>query len=177
MKILNTLDLQHNAIINAKIHILASAPSGAVEGQLYYNSVDKVLYVYNGTTWNTADATAALALKAPINDAVFTGTTTLAGSPVLDLQAATKAYVDTAVTGVFNAGELHKFATSVGDASATTFTVTHSLNTRDVMVSVAETATPWAQVSVDILNTTVDTVTLNFATAPTLDQFRVVVIG
>lgn len=42
----------------------------------------------------TAARVAAVALKAPINNAVFTGTTTLAADPTLALQAATKQYVD-----------------------------------------------------------------------------------
>lgn len=31
---------------------LASAPSGAETGDVYYNSVDNKLYCYNGTSWN-----------------------------------------------------------------------------------------------------------------------------
>jgi hypothetical protein len=43
---------------------------------------------------------AEIALKAPINNPVFTGTVTLPGNPASDLQAATKAYVDAGLQGL-----------------------------------------------------------------------------
>ena len=76
-----------------------------------------------------------------------------------------------------NLGFMTRYATSVGDASATSFTVTHSLNTRDVIVQVREVAAPYAVVIADVAATTADTVTVAFATAPTSNQYRVTVIG
>ena len=70
-----------------------------------------------------------------------------------------------------------RYATSVGDAAATSFTVTHSLNTRDVIVQVREVASPYAVVIADVATTTADTVTVAFATAPSSNQYRVTVIG
>jgi len=48
---LHNLDLNKNELQNAKIHVLASAPSGPAEGQIYYNSTDNRLYFYNGVSW------------------------------------------------------------------------------------------------------------------------------
>ena len=76
-----------------------------------------------------------------------------------------------------NLGFMTRYATSVGDAAATSFTVTHSLNTRDVIVQVREVASPYAVVIADVAATTADTVTVAFATAPTSNQYRVTVIG
>lgn len=52
-KILGNLDLNKNELQNAILQPLASAPSSPKEGQIYYNSTDKNLYRYNGTTWVT----------------------------------------------------------------------------------------------------------------------------
>lgn len=71
---------------------------------------------------------------------------------------------------------VRKYAAAVGDGTSTAITVTHSLNTRDVHVSVYN-ATTYEQVLPDIANTTVNTVTLTFAVAPTASQYRVVVFA
>lgn len=51
MEILVNLNLNKNEIQNAVLQPLAVAPSNPKVGQIYYNSVDKTLYVYDGTAW------------------------------------------------------------------------------------------------------------------------------
>lgn len=51
------IDLQMNELQNALMHPLASAPSNPSEGQIYWNSTDKALYVYDGTSWTTSTHT------------------------------------------------------------------------------------------------------------------------
>lgn len=70
-----------------------------------------------------------------------------------------------------------KYSVAVGDGSATSYTVTHNLGTRDVMVSVRETSSPYAKVEPDIAMATTNTVTVSFAVAPTSNQYTVTVIG
>jgi hypothetical protein len=70
-----------------------------------------------------------------------------------------------------------KLGFDIGDGAATAFVLTHSLNTRDVTVQVAEKASPYAIVLADVELTSVNTVTVSFATAPTNNQYRAVVIG
>jgi hypothetical protein len=70
-----------------------------------------------------------------------------------------------------------KHSVAVGDGSNTSYTVTHNLGTRDVMVSVRETSSPYAKVEPDIAMTTTNTVTISFAVAPTSNQYTVTVIG
>jgi len=70
-----------------------------------------------------------------------------------------------------------KYATNVGDASATSYTITHNLNTRDVQVVLFDNSSPYAEVIADVAHTTVNTVTLQFSIAPTLNQYRVVIQG
>lgn len=51
MKYLTNIDLNKNELQNAVIQNLASAPTGGVEGQLYYNTTEHLLYQFNGTAW------------------------------------------------------------------------------------------------------------------------------
>jgi hypothetical protein len=69
------------------------------------------------------------------------------------------------------------FAALVGNASATSFTVTHNLGTRDVQVEVYEAGSPFAKVVADVEHSTTNTVTVKFAVAPAQDEYRVVVVG
>ena len=54
IKYLNNVDLTKNELQNAVIQVLATAPSGPVEGQVYYDSTDDVIKFYNGTAWVSA---------------------------------------------------------------------------------------------------------------------------
>lgn len=50
-KFLSNIDLVKNELQNAVIQVLSTAPVSAKEGQIYYNSGDKYIYRYDGTTW------------------------------------------------------------------------------------------------------------------------------
>lgn len=51
MKFLTNLDLSQNEIQNAAIQPLAAAPANPKLGQIYYNSSDSLLYLYDGAQW------------------------------------------------------------------------------------------------------------------------------
>ena len=72
---------------------------------------------------------------------------------------------------------VRKYSTDLGDAAATSYTVTHSLGTKDVTVHIYENGSPYSQIEADVEHTTNNTVTVKFATAPSSNQYRVVIVG
>jgi hypothetical protein len=69
-----------------------------------------------------------------------------------------------------------KYAETLG-ASATSYTITHNLGTTDVTVQIFEAASPFAQVEADVKRTSSNTVTVDFAIAPSAGEYKVVVVG
>lgn len=69
-----------------------------------------------------------------------------------------------------------KASGNIGNGSLTSIPFTHSLGTKDIVVSVREVATD-AVVICDAVATDTNTVTLTFATAPASNAYRVTVIG
>lgn len=74
-------------------------------------------------------------------------------------------------------GRIRKVAQAIGDGSATTYTVTHNLNTRDVRVDVYRNSGNYDTVLVEIKRTSANAVEVVFAAPPTANQFQVVVVG
>ncbi len=66
------------------------------------------------------------------------------------------------------------YAANVGDASATSFALTHGLATRDVVVSIYDNTT-YEEVITDVVLTSTSVVTVSFAVAPALNAYRVVI--
>ncbi len=72
---------------------------------------------------------------------------------------------------------VRKYAASIGDNSATTFTVTHNFDTKDVTVQIFENGASHAQIEADVEHSTTSAVTIKFASAPDTDEYRVVIVG
>ena len=67
-----------------------------------------------------------------------------------------------------------QYVTSIGNGSATSYTVTHNLNSKDVIVQLYDVSS-FDTVIADVIRTSVDVVTVDFSTAPTTNDIRVLV--
>lgn len=139
-----------------------------------------------GTTWRQTQVGGTIDTD-PIAFTAF-GTAAPAASETTAgiAEAATQAEVDAGTPGMTFvrpetlaawAGRANKYQANIGDNAATQFTVTHNLNTRDVLVQVVRNAAPYDNVNVDMERSSVNAVVLRFASAPTTDQFRALIIG
>ena len=67
-----------------------------------------------------------------------------------------------------------QYVTSIGNGSATSYTVTHNLNSKDGIVQLYDVSS-FDTVIADVVRTSVDVVTVDFSTAPTTNDIRVLV--
>lgn len=74
-------------------------------------------------------------------------------------------------------GTVKRFAATIGDGTATSIAVTHSLATDDVQVQAYLLVAPKRTIVVEVQRTSVNQVTLSFAVAPAANSVRVVVVG
>ena len=66
------------------------------------------------------------------------------------------------------------YAADIGNGSATSFALTHSLGTKDVIVSIYDNTT-FEEVITDVVLTSTSVVTVSFAVAPASNAYRVVI--
>ena len=139
-----------------------------------------------GTTWRQTQINGTI----DVSNVIFTSfaaaapaaSETTAGIAELATQAEVDAGTDdlrivTPLKLATWSGRLRKVSTSVGDGSATSYVVTHNLNTRDVIIRVFPNSGQYDDVEVDVQRTSTTTATLVFATAPASNAYRVVVLG
>jgi len=68
-----------------------------------------------------------------------------------------------------------KFAFTIGDGVATSFAITHNLNSTDVEVEIFEVSSG-ETVYADVVRTSANVVTVSFLAAPTSSQYRVIIM-
>jgi hypothetical protein len=136
------------------------------------------------TVWtNTTNTAITLGTTATVwalvnGGSVPTASDAVQGKVELATVGETEAKSDTgrAVTPAGLATFTRKYSADIGNGSATSITVTHNFGSKDVITQVRQNSDD-AVVDCDIDNNTTNTVVLDFAVAPTSNQYRVVVIG
>lgn len=150
---------------------VVSVDEGTVNAQTTWRQT-----AVNGTIGTTAVTWIPFGTSSPAASEVTAGVAELATQAEADAGTDDTRIV-TALKLANLAGRLRKVSANIGDGSATTFTVTHNLNTRDVIVRLFPNSGQYDDVEVDVQRTSVNAVTLVFATAPATNTYRVVVIG
>ncbi|QBX16941.1 tail fiber protein [Streptococcus phage Javan290] len=196
MHVLTNLDLRKNQLLNAIVQNLGTAPGDPKAGQLYFDTTEKKLKIYTGDSW--------VGLDSNENSLDTDQISTIAGNKATDALNTAKQYVNDEIAKVVGgadgeydtlkeieafikthaeqltsfASAPHKFVTEIGDGVAVEHTVTHSLNTQDVLVEVYEANAPNEKVLVDIEHTDANTIKITTARAiPENAKLKVVVIG
>jgi hypothetical protein len=151
----------------------------------------RTISISGDATWTvtfdgSANVTAALTLA---NSGVTAGSYGLAGSvPQITFDAKGRATAAANVAIAITASQVTDFTTAVqaiigaygavasfGDGTATVFTITHNLGSRDVIVQVYDNGT-FDTVYMDVVRTSADVVTLTVAgPVPTSNQYRVLI--
>jgi hypothetical protein len=121
-----------------------------------------------GTTSQTWVSTSPLSYSAG-NGLALSGTTFAVNNGAGIIADGSSTRIDASVVTT-------KYATTIGDGSSTSITVTHNLGTRDVVVAVYDAST-YVEYEVDVTHATTSTVTLVFATAPASSSLRAVIHG
>lgn len=136
-------------------------------------TADLAVFIEEGTT--LADTQWRLTTNNPI----VLGTTALTFAQIgagSSYTAGAGITIAGSVISLDTATAVRKFAQTVGDGSATSFTLSHNLGTLDVQVQVVEVSTG-ATVNCDHTRGSTSQVTVSFAVAPTASQYRVIVQG
>jgi hypothetical protein len=76
-----------------------------------------------------------------------------------------------------HANRKRKLTGTVGDGAATSYAINHNFNTRDVIVEVYRNSGNFDTILVEVQRTSVNQITLVFASAPTAAQFAYVIIA
>lgn len=149
---------------------------------------DSTITLSAGNSAITIDADPSFTLNQSFNETItisHTDTSSATSQVGSGLEAITQTVVDTyghvvvlgktdLTSGIDGRITGREYSTSIGDGSNTSYTVTHSLNSRDVIVQLYD-ASSYETVYADITRTTVDTLTVVFASAPTTNDIKVLV--
>lgn len=123
-------------------------------------------YIWTGSVWQKISETEGLDVS-------------VAWANISDKPTSTVANIDSAVSlkHSHTGKNIGYYGSNVGDGAATSFTLTHNLNSANPMVTVRRVASPYDQVLVGNEATDANTVKVYFKDAPTAGQFHVGIYG
>lgn len=159
---------QNNLTTGALVVVLNGAANGKTSW--YLQTPDPITVGTTALAWTQ--------FSAPVSYSANTS----AGLSLTGTQFAVKLGTGLAFDGSGNiqttggSSTLGKVSQTIGDGTATSFTITHSLNTLDVQVTMRNMSTNDLEYAA-FTATDVNTVTVSFTTAPASNSFRVTVIG
>lgn len=130
----------------------------------------------NGTLEVTAIAFTAFGTVAPPASTTTAGIAEIATQAEVDTGTDAVRYV-TPQTLAGYANRKLKYAANFGDGAATQYDITHNLNTKDLTYCVSRVASPYDVVDCELEFLTVNAVRIRMSSAPTANQYRVVLIG
>lgn len=164
-----TRSLDANTSIELEAAVVTVEEGTSANSTLRQTQVNFVLDT-GGVVW-TSFGTAAAAASETVAGTVELATQAETDTGTDDLRAITPAKLANW------SGRTRKFSQDIGDGSATSYTVTHNLNTRDVRVEVFRNSGNYDTVLAEVRRGSVNAVQIVFSVAPTSNQFRVVVTG
>lgn len=141
-----------------------------------------------GTTWRQTTVNFVLGIGnitwVQFGSSTPQATTATSGTVVLATQSEVDSNPGPATDKVVTVSTLNAYVNRklkasgvVGDGTSTQFDITHNFNSRSVEVQVYRNTTPWDNVLCDISRPDVNTVRLNFASAPAVNGFSVLILG
>lgn len=162
----------------------------SLDAQAWSDLKSATIKVSEGTSANLAYqqtiATGTIGTTTPVFTQFGTAAPAASTSTAGILQIATQAEVDagtvsnkavTPLTLATYANRVKKYAATIGDGTATSITVTHNLNSTDVVAQLFEATGSKREVLVEKQITSVNAVTFLFDSAPALNSLRAVVIA
>ncbi len=155
-----------NALENAVVTVEEGTSAGATFRQTSVNFVIDT----DAIAWGTFGSAAGAASEST------PGVAEIATQGETDAGTDDQRFITPAKLAAY-AGRAKRTASDIGDGSATQYTFTHNLNTRDLGVMVRRNSGNYDQVLCDIDFPTVNSVRLTFNQAPSVNQFRVIVIA
>lgn len=106
----------------------------------------------------------------------FSFDTTLATTSYMSKSSGLAVDISSVETKLVTDGFTKKASADVGNGANTSFAITHSLGTRDVVVNIYDNSS-YDTVEADVVRTDANTVTVSFASAPSSNAYRVVIVG
>lgn len=180
------------SLLSTEVFVSVSEPTIGIIDQYYYNSVNSILYkctVPSETTptWIAVSPNSGDRFYDNTNKKIYTFNNGGWVSPQTPVTGVI--YIDIYTNKTYRWGgeslivisesNIHKYTSIIeGNGSTTAFTITHGLNTREVIVNIYEEGLLYQQVFCDVYMTSTTAITVVFSTAPNIGyNYKVIIVA